>query len=205
MTTDHKTAQELADALSRTVAGTEYETAVAMERAERFLRELASQAAEQEPVAVWRARCKDFNGEWKPWQEVDAATAASLRELSYWEVQALCAAPVRSQSEDTIRADERERLAELMERQHVWITNVAASRLIRSATLQAPQSEDSRDAARLDWLLPNLHPANFGMEFEGGYEWDSDAEYLAKWRAAIDAEIEADKRRAAVAAKEQQS
>lgn len=42
------------------------------------------------------------------------------------------------------------------------------------------------DTQRLDWLLPNLHPATWGMEFPGGYEWADDAEFLAKWRAAID-------------------
>ena len=45
------------------------------------------------------------------------------------------------------------------------------------------------DTARLNWLLPNLHPANFGLEFPGGYEWSGEAEFLRKWRAAIDAEL----------------
>jgi hypothetical protein len=55
----------------------------------------------------------------------------------------------------------------------------------------ATTSNDARDAARLDWLLPNIHPANFGFEFEGGYEWDSEAEFLSKFRKAIDAAMSA--------------
>jgi hypothetical protein len=57
-----------------------------------------------------------------------------------------------------------------------------------TAELQEVQ-EVRKDAVRLDWLLPNLHPATWGMEFPGGYEWGSPAELLAKWRAAIDAEL----------------
>lgn len=47
------------------------------------------------------------------------------------------------------------------------------------------------DTERLDWLLPNLHPATWGMEFPGGHEWADDAEFRAKWRAAIDSELDA--------------
>ncbi len=57
--------------------------------------------------------------------------------------------------------------------------------------LASPPAAALDDTRRLEWLLPNLHPANFDMEFPGGYEWDSDAEFLAKWRAAIDAELAA--------------
>lgn len=45
--------------------------------------------------------------------------------------------------------------------------------------------DGERDTERLDWLLPNVHPATFGMNFE----WDTDAEYLAGWRRVIDQEI----------------
>jgi hypothetical protein len=45
------------------------------------------------------------------------------------------------------------------------------------------------DTARLNWLLPNLNPANFGLDFPGGYEWDNEAELLRKWRSAIDSAI----------------
>jgi hypothetical protein len=60
----------------------------------------------------------------------------------------------------------------------------------------APALDDARDAdtKRLDWVLPNLHPATFGMEFPGGYQWADDAEYLSKWRAAIDAELQQEPR-----------
>jgi hypothetical protein len=46
-----------------------------------------------------------------------------------------------------------------------------------------------RDTERLNWMLPNLHPANFGLDFPGGYEWADNAEFLRKWRAAIDSAI----------------
>lgn len=51
------------------------------------------------------------------------------------------------------------------------------------APTEAAQGEDS---ARLDWLLPNLHPADFGFDFDGGYEWKSREELLRKFRTAID-------------------
>lgn len=62
------------------------------------------------------------------------------------------------------------------------------------ASLRDMAVSGAKDAERLDYLLPNLHPANFGMEFRGGYEWDSEAEFLEKWRGAIDAAIAAKKR-----------
>lgn len=55
----------------------------------------------------------------------------------------------------------------------------------------AELQEVRKDAGRLDWLLPNLHPATWGMEFEGGYDWASPAELLAKWRKSIDDELAA--------------
>ncbi len=66
-----------------------------------------------------------------------------------------------------------------------------ADRLQKQRAAEAELREVRKDAVRLDWLLPNLHPATWGMEFPGGYEWDSPAELLAKWRAAIDAELAA--------------
>ena len=53
----------------------------------------------------------------------------------------------------------------------------------------APAPNDGGDTARLAWLLPNLHPANFGLKFPGGYKWADEAEFLSKWRAAIDAAL----------------
>jgi hypothetical protein len=64
-------------------------------------------------------------------------------------------------------------------------------RLQKQRAAEAELREVRKDAMRLDWLLPNLHPATWGMEFPGGYEWDSPAELLAKWRTAIDAELAA--------------
>jgi uncharacterized coiled-coil protein SlyX len=57
------------------------------------------------------------------------------------------------------------------------------------ACLTAELEEVRKDAGRLDWLLPNLNPATWGMDFEGGYEWADDAEFLRKWRCAIDGEL----------------
>jgi hypothetical protein len=57
---------------------------------------------------------------------------------------------------------------------------------------RARAADEVTDAQRLAWLLPNLHPANFGMEFPGGYEWEDEADYLRKWRGAIDAAMQKD-------------
>lgn len=68
--------------------------------------------------------------------------------------------------------------------------NLQACGMIGTAQQGAAQAQ-AGDTARLDWLLPNLHPANFGLDFDGGYTWDSEAEYLAKYRKAIDAAMAA--------------
>jgi hypothetical protein len=62
----------------------------------------------------------------------------------------------------------------------------------RQAEPVGSAADEVTDAQRLAWLLPNLHPANFGMEFPGGYEWEDEADYLRKWRGAIDAAMQKD-------------
>lgn len=50
---------------------------------------------------------------------------------------------------------------------------------------QAPAAAgDARDTARMNWLVPNLHPANFGLDYDRD-RWEN-GEYLAVWREAID-------------------
>lgn len=56
-----------------------------------------------------------------------------------------------------------------------------------ATTAQPAAPTEHPDTKRLDWLLPNLHPANFGM----GFEWGTDEEFLAGWRNAIDADLAA--------------
>jgi hypothetical protein len=66
----------------------------------------------------------------------------------------------------------------------------AVAEILRVSAQAADSKEDeATDSKRLAWLLPNLHPANFGLEFEGGYEWDNEAEYLRKWRSVIDSNM----------------
>ena len=69
------------------------------------------------------------------------------------------------------------------------ISRLRAQHASEISRLTAELEEARKDAGRLDWLLPNLHPATFGMDFEGGYEWADDAELLRKWRNAIDVEL----------------
>jgi hypothetical protein len=71
------------------------------------------------------------------------------------------------------------------------LRNLFVEQSAETGRLTAELQEARKDAARLDWLLPNLHPATWGMEFEGGYDWASPAELLAKWRKSIDDELAA--------------
>lgn len=80
----------------------------------------------------------------------------------------------------------------LQEQVHSYARSYARAAITAERARAAAPAGEAPDTKRLDWLLPNLHPATFGMDFPGGYEWDSDAEYLSKWRAAIDAELAGD-------------
>jgi hypothetical protein len=69
--------------------------------------------------------------------------------------------------------------------------DVQIAHAIQRALSTTAPAEAMSDTRRLDWLLPNLAPANFGVEFADGYQWESEAEFLAKWRTAIDIELTA--------------
>lgn len=58
--------------------------------------------------------------------------------------------------------------------------------VIRARAALSSQSDAPTDTQRLDWLLPNLHPANFGLDYDAE---KLDEDYCAEWRAAIDRDL----------------
>lgn len=144
-----------------------------------------------------------------PLSEVDWARPTTHTQRIADVMQALCAG--KRPSDEIVTAwlsdPDDSRLQEFaIEHGPTWAQGIAvvdAARLLAEqptegvdhefiAPSPSPQpTDEATDAARLEWVLPNLHPANFGMEFPGGYEWEDEADYLRKWRAAIDAEMRA--------------